>query len=86
MKVSKTEYDNTMDNDTNAIGIYVQVEHNGTKSEQYFTVEDCCEELGRVAGNLISQMATIKDVSDVTVLSEGTINKMRSTWRGVLRG
>lgn len=97
MKVTKTDYSAIQTNDPLAIGITVKVEMGSSSTEQCFIVEDAEVEVGRVVGNMISQLAAIKDPEAVVdpdtpdaplkmQISDATISKMRKDWRAIIRG
>tara|TARA_Y100000593_G_C4152082_1_gene257567 strand:+ start:409 stop:672 length:264 start_codon:yes stop_codon:yes gene_type:complete len=86
MKVTPEDYTNGRANDPDVIGIYVRVQYNDHETEQHFLVEDCCDEVGRVTGNLISQFGQIPSGAESQPLISGdTIGKLRSMWRAVIR-
>ncbi len=87
MKVSKEDYDNVTANDDKAIGITLSIKMGEYSAEQHFIAEDIEQEIGRVLGNMISQLSAIPDPEEPAnrQLSAGTINKSKQKWREVIR-
>ena len=87
MKVDKNTYDMARANDSRAIGLTLTIEMGDYSAEQRFIVEDAAQEVGRLMGNLISQLAAIPDSDNESVsqLSAETIKQLRKVWRGVTR-
>ncbi len=89
-KIEDEKYQAAKSNDNDLIGVKITVERGSRSVSQQYVIDDCCEDLGRVIGTTISMLASLRAVSESgnqeRVLTDESIDKIKTLWREVIRG